>query len=288
MTFNEHLKSYISERLTTGNLSQSSIIGYGYAVKLLGEVSRGVLPEDLNHSHLVAYMEKLRDSYSPATRHSRVMQLKALLRWMEEKGTLAPGFASALKAPIPKGKIPKTLDTATIERLIDFCPAIRDKAMILIMWQSGLRVGEVCNLRLEDIDHDTKSVLIRASKSGKQRVVPLTERAYRMTQLYRLKHRPRKHLGGDGHLFLTTNGTPVNHHNYGHILQNGAKRAGIDAHITPHKFRHTCASNLVQRDLNIVHVKDILGHSSINTTMGYVHGSSPALRAAFDAANGKG
>jgi len=150
----------------------------------------------------------------------------------------------------------------------------RDRVILEILYSTGIRKGELENLKLEDMDLKDGFLRIEQGKNKKDRVVPLGKIASNMLHNYIVSIRSEipkgKHKDNDtGYLFLNQRGNKLHHDTVWKIVTHYAKQAGIRKKVTPHSFRHTCATHMVRHGAHIRHLQEMLGHASIETTQIY-------------------
>jgi len=150
----------------------------------------------------------------------------------------------------------------------------RDRVILEILYSTGIRKGELENLKLQDVDIKDGFLRIEQGKNRKDRVVPLGKIACQYLQNYIVSIRSEtpkgKHKGRDtGFIFLNQRGNKLHHDTVWNIVIHYAKQAGIKKKVTPHSFRHTCATHMVRHGAHIRHLQEMLGHKSIETTQIY-------------------
>ena len=168
-----------------------------------------------------------------------------------------------------KKKLPKIPETADVELLIDSmndrCPTgYRNKVMMLVMYHSGLRVGEVVALRTSDIRLKDKEIRVNNGKGSKDRVVPINPTLYPWLKSYKDERKPKKSL-----FFTTLKGGSVNPVYIRQVFTRQCKKLGIP-NLTPHSLRHRFSTDLLNNGFNIREVQDLLGHSSVEVTQCYL------------------
>ena len=199
---------------------------------------------------------------------------------MGESSNEKVGFFKGLKAEFQKIIWPDTLTVEEIDRLIgSIDPAtkkgLRDRAILELLYSCGLRVTELCDLKIGDLFFGEGYIRV-TGKGDKQRLVPVSDIARDRIQLYlETRHSARS---GDDTLFLNNRGTRLTRVMIFTIIRQAAKRAGIDKHISPHTFRHSFATHLLEGGANIRQVQELLGHENILTTEIYTHLDSTHLR----------
>ena len=147
---------------------------------------------------------------------------------------------------------------------------IRDRAIMEVFYSTGIRVSELCNLALNDVDTVRGELRVNQGKNAKDRVVPLGEVACDYLERYLRKSRPKLAPRPDQNtLFVSKNGRKIHYTNLSLFISNYAQKAGIKKKISTHNLRHTCASHLLQGKADIRHIQEILGHRSLATTQIY-------------------
>jgi len=158
---------------------------------------------------------------------------------------------------------------------------LRDRAMLEVLYATGLRVSELIRLRPGDINLDDGYVICRG-KGGKERVVPLGKAAAALTRRYLEEARPRLQKKPAEAVFLTRRGDPFTRQGVWKMLREYARKAGLGARISPHTLRHSFATHLLERGADLRSVQLMLGHSQITTTQIYTHVSRERLRQVYD------
>jgi integrase/recombinase XerD len=158
---------------------------------------------------------------------------------------------------------------------------LRDRAMLEVLYASGLRVSELIQLRPGDINLDDGYVICQG-KGGKERVVPLGKTAAALTRRYIEEARPRLQKKPAEAVFLTRLGDPFTRQGVWKMLRGYARKAGLEARISPHTLRHSFATHLLERGADLRSVQLMLGHSQITTTQIYTHVSRERLRQVYE------
>ncbi|PIN74693.1 integrase [Candidatus Woesearchaeota archaeon CG10_big_fil_rev_8_21_14_0_10_37_12] len=157
--------------------------------------------------------------------------------------------------------LPNILSKEEIQRMIEVTKNINHRLIIQLGYSAGLRVSEIINLSWENIDFDRNMVHIKQAKGKKDRVVMLSTKVKEALASFTAEKM--------GLLFITTRGTKYTQRTIQKILENAAKKAKINKHVTPHTLRHSFATHLLEQGTDIRYIKDLLGHSDIRTTMIY-------------------
>jgi len=247
-------------------------------------------------SDLEDYLIVIREPFSTReTKHKRKMKdytisnrwrvVCVFFRFLVKRGYLLYNPAAAIEPPriVDKGeRRPLTLDE--MEALLSSPDVkkkdgLRDRALLELIYSTGLRKSELMSLEIFDVDIPERTVRIRKGKGSKERVVPLGEVAASYLQSYLEKARPlfcrgRVRLA----LFLGKAGLPLCSHGIERIVKLHAARSGITANVTPHILRHTCASHLLAGGADIFSIQKLLGHARAEYTQRYLHSSACDLR----------
>lgn len=204
------------------------------------------------------------------------VHLKIFFRWQAAKGNLPMDPAEPLLAPRPDQTLPETLHATEIARLIDSIEPTtplgrRDRTILELFYASGLRLAELCGLRLETIDLEEGFARV-TGKGSKTRVVRIGGRAREAIDDYLANARPALVTKRSGsHLFLSIRGTALSPDRVRQIVKERARLAGIDSNIYPHLLRHSFATHLLEGGADLRVIQELLGHADISTTQIYTH-----------------
>lgn len=190
--------------------------------------------------------------------------LTVLFNWAVERGYLSTNPMRILKSPgrqrRKQKKIPDVFNDAEIRALLMACDNRRDRAILLILLDTGLRRDELLGLNVEDVDFAEGFLLIRGGKGGKDRYVPVGNTTIAALREILLEH------PGNGTLFRNRFGDPLEKGGLRSMLNRLKERAGLTCRVHPHKFRHTFARNYLRRGGDLESLRDILGHEDIRIT----------------------
>jgi integrase/recombinase XerD len=204
------------------------------------------------------------------------VHLKIFFRWLAGKGRLEMDPAEPLLAPRPDLSLPETLHAIELVKLLDSIdPSIplgrRDRAILELFYASGLRLSELCKLRLEMIDFEEGFLRI-TGKGGKTRVVRVGTKALEAIRDFLANERPGLvSKRTSSHLFLSVRGTLLSPDRVRQIVKERAKAAGIDQNVYPHLLRHSFATHLLEGGADLRVIQELLGHADISTTQIYTH-----------------
>lgn len=235
--------------------------------------------------HLLGFLSSLKSKEYASSSICRMMiSLKVLFRFLKREGVLPRDISLYLEMPKVWQLIPEVLTSSEVDRLLsqpkDSDPfGARDKAILEVLYASGLRVSELCGLKLYDVD----DIFVRVKgKGGKERVVPLGQRALLAVDHY-LKYRDRWESNQQSALFVGKTGKPIDRIAVWKMVKRYAMEAGITKSISPHTLRHSFATHLLDNGADLRVIQEMLGHSSISSTDRYTHVSSARLQEAFRA-----
>jgi integrase/recombinase XerD len=235
-------------------------------------------PADMTLAQISAFiLQRSRDGLAVASRKIEIVALRNLCRWLSANGELQTDLASALALPKLPRLLPETLNDEQMRAVLENSTfgndrlEIRDRAILELMYGSGLRVSELAAVRLEDLNFE--QALIRVTgKGGKMRLVPVGQKALEAIQRYLKTARPklvRKRTGSE--LFLTVRGAKLTTMRLWQIVRRRAQLAGVDIPVHPHMLRHSFATHLLQNGADLRSIQEMLGHADIGTTQVYTH-----------------
>ena len=229
------------------------------------------LPERI--SEYLALLSKRGRSRSSIQRSAAT--IRSWMRFLATEG-VSGGSPDLLRLPSRERKLPRILTEGEVDRLLDACEgddpiSLRDRAIIEIGYGCGLRAGEIASLELPDVAIDSGSIRLRG-KGSRERIVPLVGKVKSRVERYLALGRDR--LGGapSGRFFLSRNGRPLRREDVWRVIQRRGRDAGISgSRLYPHILRHSFATHLLRRGMDLRTLQELLGHSSIMTTEKYTH-----------------
>ncbi len=269
------LDSYSSDLTSFGTfLEEEKGIGLGQAEK-----------KDI-FQYLVHLQELQR---SPATIARQLAAIKAFYRFRVFEGIQEVNPAQDLEPPKLGRRLPKVLSRQEVEKLLDAPDlskpdGIRDKAMLEVLYGTGLRVTELVSLNLEDISCSMGYVRC-VGKGDKERIVPMGSIGVFFVEKYIYHARSVFIKSTTDALFLNQRGSRLTRQGCWKIIKKYVKISGIKSEVTPHTLRHTFATHLLQNGADLRSVQEMLGHSDISTTQIYTHLSPGKLREIYDSAH---
>ena len=288
MSWNSHLKGFEAYLKLERSLSINTFLGYQADVNKLAAfvLDRFAIasPISVKQNHLQAFLKELHLLGISGKSQARIISgLRSFYAFLVEEGELTDNPALYLDLPKIERLLPDVLTVEEIDALlatIDLSKpeGHRNVAMIELLYGSGLRVSELVNVRLSKINWDMELIRI-TGKGDKERLVPMGTSSLRALANYlpqRTAAMPAK--GQEDFLFLNRRGKQLSRVMVFLIIKEAAQNAGINKQVSPHSFRHSFATHLVENGADLRIVQELLGHESITTTEIYTHLSREFLR----------
>jgi integrase/recombinase XerD len=227
-----------------------------------------------------------RAGLSPRSMARVISSLKSFYRFLVLDGILKKNPAVDLSSPKTWLALPKFLTVEEVESLLrqpdeENVRGVRDKAMLELLYATGLRASELVSLKIKDLNLED-GFLLCLGKGGKERLVPIGESAVRAVRKYLDGARPKLLKQSSEFLFVTQRGGAFTRQGFWKLLKGYARKAGLDLKISPHILRHSFATHLLERGADLRSVQLMLGHSQITTTQIYTHVSRKRLRRVYD------
>jgi integrase/recombinase XerD len=245
----------------------------------------GVDPLDVQKQHVVEYLETLAATGDVAgtTMHRKLSSLRSFYVHLRREGLLDSDPTADVKAPAQTKKLPWVLSRAEVSHLIaqtngTDAISLRDRALLELMYACGLRVSEVTNLEVSDIDFE-EAILRARGKGNKERIVPVGRAALLAVRVYIRAGRPV--LTKDQpqrHLFVNFRGGQLTRQGLYKIVRKHSSAAGFADRMSPHTLRHTFATHLLNGGCDLRSVQEMLGHADVATTQTYTHLSTERLK----------
>jgi integrase/recombinase XerD len=249
---------------------------------------------DLTRDHLIEYILFLKErEYASATVARKVAAMKSFCHFLLRIGAISEDPAEDLDSPRVKKQLPHTLSAEEVDRLLALPAeggrtpkALRDTALLELLYATGMRVSEVAHLTLDDLDLESGTVRC-VGKGTKERVMPLYPRAVEALRDY--LQNGRAALLGDRRqertLFLNPRGEQLTRQGLWLIIKGYARELGLEDRVTPHTLRHSFATHMLDGGAGLREVQRLLGHANISTTQIYTHVSREHLRQVYDEAH---
>jgi integrase/recombinase XerD len=268
-------------------LSPRSIEAYAHDLEHATDwlASHGVSDaQSVTRRHLNEYLLSLRDAdLAPATIARRLVALRVFFRFLQQENLLAANVTDAMDSPRLWDVLPGTLSPEQVERLLHAPdPAtprgLRDRAMLELLYSTGLRVSELVGLRLDEIHRDARYLRV-VGKGNKERVIPYGLSAETHLLRYLDQVRPAwNRAPGQRAVFLTRRDAPMSRKTFWALIRHYARLAGVEQKVSPHTLRHSFASHLLANHAPLRVIQEMLGHADIGTTQIYTHVDATRLR----------
>ena len=290
------VRTYLAQAAFEADLRANTLASYARDLHAFRAwlIARQLVFDGVDRRVLERYLRELGEFLAPRSLARHLSTLRGFFRWRAMEGFSKTNPAENLEGPKLPRHLPGVLTVDEIERLLavvsDNDPvSLRDRALIEIAYSCGLRVSELVGLRRRDVHFEERLVRV-SGKGGKERFVPFGERAQQALKDYLFSG--REHIRGqarDGQsrplppeardtLFLNQHGRPLTRFGFWRVLQRHLLVSGIETPVTPHTFRHTFATHLLEGGADLRVVQELLGHASIATTEIYTHLDREYLR----------
>ena len=292
------IEEYISYLAVERGLSENTLEAYARDLSqfasFAARVNRGddkLREEDAiraGQSLVAAFIAHgMESGMSAASASRRLSALRGFYRFLVREGHITRDPTANLDSPRQAQRLPRALSGEEVDRLLA-APSggdprsLRDRAMLELLYASGLRVSELISLSTGDVDLEVGYVRC-IGKGDRERIVPVGQVAALAIQRYlALGRRELAPAGDDGSLFITNRGAGMTRQAFWKIIRRRAAEAGISARITPHTLRHSFATHLLEHGADLRSVQEMLGHADIRTTQIYTHLTQTRLREVYE------
>jgi integrase/recombinase XerD len=293
-SFEHHVLDFLAYLEFERGLSRNTLEAYRSDLLQLGAFLRreevGLLSAE--HEHLAAFLAELasgaedRPPVAPATLQRKAACLRSFYRHLRRENVLDRDPTADLRAPRKSQRLPQVLSRDEVRRLLE-APrgtdpaALRDRALLELMYACGLRASEAIGLDVGDLDLRL-GVLRARGKGSKERIVPAGRQAIAAVRVYLSHGRPvLVGLRDEAKLFVNRRGGGLTRQGLYKIVQRHARAAGLDGKMSPHTLRHTFATHLLAGGCDLRSLQEMLGHADIATTQIYTHLSAERLKESY-------
>lgn len=292
------VRGYLDHLTVERGLAANTLVSYrrdlGRYVSALATAGVAV-PGDIAEQHVGAFLRHLREgdqehpALSAGSAARAVVAVRGFHRFLLEEGAVTADVAARVKPPIPPRRLPKAIPVTDVERLLDASSAgngpraLRDRALLELLYGTGARISEAVGLDRDDIDESAGAVQLHG-KGGKSRIVPVGTYARAAVSAYLVRGRPA--LASSGRvsspaLFLNVRGGRLSRQSAWTVLRSAAERAGLSTSVSPHTLRHSFATHLIDGGADVRVVQELLGHASVTTTQVYTLVTVDRLREVY-------
>ena len=287
ITWKQSFRNFETYLRLEKSLSENSIEAYLSDVlkleRYFSDIGKNISPSDVTYSDLKSFLIWYSTDNQNTRTQSRVLSgVRAFFRFLLIEGEIDENPSSLIESPKIGLKLPEVLSVEEIDRIIEEidlskAEGHRNKAIIETLYGCGLRVSELVNLRLTDI-HYREGFVIVTGKGNKQRLVPVSNKALKEIDIYKNDRNRLPVIYDQNVLFLNRRGSKLTRAMIFTIIKDLAGKAGIRKNISPHTFRHSFATHMIEAGADLRAVQEMLGHESILTTEIYTHIDRSFLR----------
>ncbi|MFZ5848696.1 MAG: site-specific tyrosine recombinase XerD [Actinomycetota bacterium] len=295
------LRTYLDHLMVERGLADNTLKSYRRDLRRYVSYLAQVGVEDLTQvteSAVSGFLMSLREGdaeHQPLSAGSAartVVAVRGFHKFAVREGLTPQDPAAAVRPPASAKRLPKALPLAEIEAILEAAGApgtalaLRDRALLELLYGTGARISEAVGLDLDDLDRTEGSVLLRG-KGSKERIVPVGSYALEALEAYLVRSRPE--LAGVGRgtpaMFLNARGGRLSRQSAWAVLAKAAERAGVEAEVSPHTLRHSFATHLLDGGADVRVVQELLGHASVTTTQVYTLVTVDSLREVYATAH---
>lgn len=278
------VKDYLTYCAEQKRLDEKTIKAYQIDLRQFSEQSPTDEIMDINSALLESYIAALHQHFQPKTVKRKIASLKAFFHYLEYKDILERNPFNKLQIHFREPvKLPKTIPLHIVETFLSTIysqqrnaktdyqrrNALRDAAVAEFLFASGVRISELCMLHTNDVNLYDGTILIYG-KGDKERRIQIGNEAV-LSILNKYQKEFHSEIAQCNHFFVNQNGKPLSDQSVRRMINKYTGMSSIQMHITPHMFRHTFATSLLEADVDIRYIQEMLGHSSINITEIYTH-----------------
>ena len=279
------ISEYISYLEIEKGLSKNTILAYQSDLIGFFDFIENAQIEEIKRKDFSTYTKYLaKNEINPSSITRKIASIKGFFKYISYKRIIKTNPAASIASPKLPKRLPKVLTISEIEKLLRNNLSVMDYAIIELLYSAGVRVSELVNLNMKNIDLKQQTIKV-FGKGSKERIIPINKKCIEVLKKY-LKKRELIALKYDSEpfLFINENGKKITRqYVYKIIREQGEK---INKHISPHTLRHSYATHLLENGADLRVVQELLGHSSIVTTQLYTHISKRTLREVYFNING--
>lgn len=282
------IKEFQDYLLVERGLSENSIFAYSYDIKkfldYLHRFRKDRAVDVVTSEDIVAFLKQQQEmNISTRSRARELAALRQFFGYLRDEGRIKVNPADKVEPPEIRRTLPDYLTVDEIRSLFNVFDEndpyeIRDRAIFEMMYSSGLRISEACAVKMSDVDLDNLMIVVRG-KGGRERLIPFGEQSKQVIDDYLtnsreviLKDRTSEYL------FISKKGESLNRKSVWRLLKKYIARTGITKTVTPHTFRHSFATHLIENNADLRSVQELLGHLDIATTQIYTHMAASQLK----------
>ena len=241
---------------------------------------------DIDYKVLRIYLnEMFNKKYSSKTVSRHLSSLRTFFKYLSREGIISFNPMILISNPKEEKRLPSYLNYKQLEDILDIpntndVLGLRDASILELLYSTGIRVGELVKIKISNIDFDESRIKV-LGKGNKERYVLFGDKCRQLLTRYIKESRPKLLKTGNDYLYLNTRGTPISIRTTQNIIDNIVNKSSIKFNVSPHTLRHTFATHMLDNGSDLNSVKELLGHSNINTTAIYTHVSNERLRSVY-------
>jgi len=289
MNWSQAVEAYLDHLNLERGLSANTVSSYRQDLFQFGERGAGkkISVESVGRQDIIKYIEeRRRGGIAPSTLARFLSALKGMYRFLQLNAWHDKNPAEEVDAPKLWKSLPKYLSFEEVERLlaapdVETPMGLRDRAMLELLYATGLRVTELVKLKLDQVVEDPPLVRV-IGKGNKERLVPMGRDAFRLLNEYISQVRPRQNKILSPYVFLNNRGGALTRQRFWQIIKGYARKAEVKRPIHPHVLRHSFATHLLENGADLKSLQMLLGHADISTTQIYTHITEERLKRVYE------
>ncbi|MGE4357947.1 MAG: site-specific tyrosine recombinase XerD [Candidatus Omnitrophota bacterium] len=284
----EWIEQFLNYLSVERSLAQNTIISYRRDLKVFQKYlnDKGIVSWDkVIRKEVEDFLLKRREEgLNPSSLSRELVAIKMFFKFLAQEGLIREDPTAVLETPRLWKRLPESLSVKEIEKILNSVRTndylgFRDRTCLELLYATGMRVSEVADLKVSDVNLDAGFVRCKG-KGDKERIIPLGKIAIRYLRNYLNEIRPKlAKKGNEPFLFLSHLGKKISRQSIWKLIKKYASRAGIKKKIGPHTLRHSFATHLLERGADLRVVQEMLGHANISTTQIYTHVNKERLKA---------
>jgi len=293
----QEIERFLTYLTTERGFSENTVAAYrndlsqlaGFAEAQAGR--QAVMPSwsSFGRQEMLAYLLSLQErQYAETTRARKIAAARSFFKFLVSEGIISEDPTRNMESLNVGRSLPRPISISQVRTLLEqparqsTPEAMRDSAMLQLLYASGMRVSELVSLNVEDVN--TRSGEVRCfGKGHKERIIPIHDRAVAAVERYSREGRPRLiRRDSERALFLNHRGERLTRQGFWQILKQYARAAGLEGEVTPHTLRHSFATHMLSGGADLRAVQELLGHANISTTQVYTHLTTEHIRRAYE------
>ena len=231
----------------------------------------------MTYKNIRSYIAEIQNKkYTKTTIARKIAAIKAFYRYLYREKLVDINPAANVKAPKKNKALPEFLTESEIKRIIDQVSNQRDRAILELLYATGMRISELCSLNFENMNLEENEITV-FGKGGKERIVLVSNKARKIL----LKYMESRDIAPNNPVFTSINGNRLLPRQVHRVIAKAVQKAGLSKKVSPHTFRHTFATRMLEKGADLRVVQELLGHASISNTQIYTHVSVERLRQTY-------